>query len=161
MRWSTTGSVVERRAGMIAAARYIPVTPQAHHCQKVRREQTCDLRMKIRLFENSSDFVVLPAGHVIFNAGDPGDKMYAVIGGAVDIIVRGQVIETVESGGIFGEMALVEDRPRSASAVVKTEAKVVAIDKNRFLFMVQQTPFFSLQLLTIVTDRLRRLIEKV
>jgi len=117
--------------------------------------------MKIRLFENSSDFVVLPAGHVIFNAGDPGDRMYAVIGGAIDIIVRGQVIETVEAGGIFGEMALVEDRPRSAAAVVKTEAKVVAIDKNRFLFMVQQTPYFSLQLLTIVTDRLRRLIEKV
>jgi CRP/FNR family cyclic AMP-dependent transcriptional regulator len=117
--------------------------------------------MKIRLFENSSDFVVFPPGHVVFNEGDPGDRMYAVIGGAVDIVVRGQVIETVEAGGIFGEMALVEDLPRSASAIVKTEAKLVSVDRNRFLFMVQQTPYFSLQLLGIVTARLRRLVERV
>jgi CRP-like cAMP-binding protein len=117
--------------------------------------------MKIRLFENSTDFVVLPAGHVVFNEGDPGDRMYAVIGGAVDIVVRGQVIETVEAGGIFGEMALVEDKPRSASAIVKSEAKLVPIDQKRFLFMVQQTPFFAVQLLGIVTARLRRLVERV
>ena len=117
--------------------------------------------MKIRLFENSSDFIVLPAGHVVFNAGDPGDRMYAVIGGAVDIVVRGQVIETVEAGGIFGEMALVEDLPRSASAIVKNEVKLVPIDQKRFLFMVQQTPFFAVQLLGIVTARLRRLVERV
>jgi CRP-like cAMP-binding protein len=117
--------------------------------------------MKIRLFENSSDFVVFPAGHVLFKEGDPGDRMYAVIGGAVDIVVRGQVIETVEAGGIFGEMALVEDQPRSASAIVKAEAKLVPIDQKRFLFMVQQTPFFALQLLGIVTARLRRLVERV
>lgn len=117
--------------------------------------------MKIRLFDNSSDFVLLPAGHVIFKAGDPGDCMYAVIGGSVDIIVRDKVLETVEAGGVFGEMALVEDCPRSASAVVKTDAKLVAVDKNRFLFMVQQTPFFSLQILSVVTERVRRLVEKV
>lgn len=117
--------------------------------------------MKIRLFENSSDFVVFPAGHVIFNEGDTGDRMYAVLAGEVDMVVRGTVIETVDAGGIFGEMALVEDRPRTATAVVKTEAKLVPVDRNRFLFMVQQTPFFSLQVLAIVSARVRRLVERV
>ena len=117
--------------------------------------------MKIRLFENSTDFVTLPPGHVVFNVGDAGNHMYAVVGGAVDIVVRGQVIETIEAGGIFGEMALIEDQPRSASAIVKAEAKLVSVDRNRFLFMVQQTPFFSLQLLGIVTARLRRLVERI
>lgn len=117
--------------------------------------------MKIRLFENSSDFVIFPAGHVIFNEGEAGDRMYAVLSGEVDMIVRGTVIETVEAGGIFGEMALVEDQPRTATAVVKSEAKLVPVDRNRFLFMVQQTPFFSLQVLAIVSARVRRLVGRV
>jgi CRP/FNR family transcriptional regulator, cyclic AMP receptor protein len=117
--------------------------------------------MKIHLFDKSTNFVVVPAGHIVFNAGDPGDSMYAVIDGAVEISLHGQVIETIEAGGVFGEMALVENKPRSANAIVKTEAKLVPIDRNRFMFLVQQTPFFALQLLTIVTERLRRFVEKV
>ncbi len=116
--------------------------------------------MKIHLFDNTTDYTVMPAGRVIFNSGDPGDCMYVVIGGEVDITVNGRVIETVGPGGIFGEMALVEDQPRTATAIVKSESKLVAVNRNRFLFMVQQTPFFSLQLLTIVTDRLRRLMAE-
>jgi CRP/FNR family cyclic AMP-dependent transcriptional regulator len=117
--------------------------------------------MKIHLFDNSTSFVVMPAGQVIFKAGDQGDSMYAVIGGAIEISVHDQVIETIEAGGVFGEMALVENRPRSATATVKTDAKLVPIDRKRFMFLVQQTPFFALQLLTIVTERLRRFVEKV
>lgn len=82
--------------------------------------------------------------------------MYAVLEGAVDILVNGQRVDTIEAGGIFGEMALIEDMPRSATATVAREAKLVAVDRKRFLFMVQQTPFFALQLLSVVTNRLRR-----
>ncbi len=116
--------------------------------------------MKIHLFDHSSDFTVVPAGQVVFNAGEPGDCMYAVVDGEVDILAHGKVIETVGPSQIFGEMALVEDRARTATAVAKSEAKLVAVDRTRFLFMVQQTPFFSLQVLTIVTDRLRRIMAE-
>jgi len=116
--------------------------------------------MKIHLFDKSTDFVVMPAGHVLFSEGEVGDCMYAVLGGEVDIVIHGKVIDTVEAGGIIGEMALVEDLPRTATAVVRTEAKLVRVDKNRFLFMVQQTPFFALQVLSIVTHRLRRLMSE-
>ncbi|HEY3756047.1 MAG TPA: cyclic nucleotide-binding domain-containing protein [Opitutaceae bacterium] len=112
--------------------------------------------MKIHLFDKSTDFTVMPAGQVIFNEGDAGDCMFAVIGGEIDIVVNGRVIETVGPSSIFGEMALVEDQPRSAKAVVKSEAKIVKVDRNRFLFMVQQTPYFALNVLTLVTQRLRR-----
>ena len=116
--------------------------------------------MKIHLFDKSTDFVILPPGQTVFNEGEPGDRMYAIIAGSVDIVAHGKVIETVEAGGVFGEMALVENRPRSASVVVKSEAKLVPIDRNRFLFLVQQTPFFSLQLLAIVAERLRKFVDK-
>jgi CRP-like cAMP-binding protein len=117
--------------------------------------------MKIHIFDKDTNFAVFPAGHVVFNAGDKGDRMYAVIEGSVDIVANGKLIETIEAGGIFGEMALIEDRPRSATATVRTESKLVAIDRNRFLFMVQQTPFFSIQVLGVVTERLRRLVERI
>jgi CRP/FNR family cyclic AMP-dependent transcriptional regulator len=116
--------------------------------------------MKIHLFDRTTDFTVAPAGHVVFRAGDPADSMYVVIGGEVDIVVKDRVIETIDAGGVFGEMALIEDLPRSATAIVKSEAKLVAVNRNRFLFMVQQTPYFSLQLLSIATDRLRRLMAE-
>ena len=48
--------------------------------------------------------------------------MFAVIEGSVDIIIRGQTVETVEAGGVFGEMALVEGRPRIATAIAKSDA---------------------------------------
>jgi CRP-like cAMP-binding protein len=63
----------------------------------------------------------------------------------------------VNAGGVFGEMALVEERPRIASAIVTADAKLVRIDRNRFMFLVQQNPFFALQLMTVMAERLRRM----
>ncbi len=112
--------------------------------------------MEIHVFDRDPAAQSFPAGHVVFNAGEIGDKMYAVVAGEVEILVRGKVIETIRAGGIFGEMALIEDLPRSASAVVKSDARLVPVDRNRFLYMVQNTPFFSLQVLAVVAERLRR-----
>lgn len=91
----------------------------------------------------------------------PGDRMFAVIEGKVELFIHDQLVETVEPGGVFGEMALVEEQPRIASAFVTEQAKLVSIDRKRFLFLVQQNPFFALQLMTIMAGRLRRMDEKL
>jgi CRP/FNR family cyclic AMP-dependent transcriptional regulator len=116
---------------------------------------------KIHLFDKDQFAEPRPAGDVIFRAGDPGDKMYAVIDGSVDIIIHDKTVETVEAGGVLGEMALIEDKPRVATAVVKTDAKLVGVDRKRFTFLVQQNPFFALQLMSVMADRLRRMDEKL
>jgi CRP-like cAMP-binding protein len=116
---------------------------------------------RIHLFDKDRDAVTYPAGHVLFQVGDPGNQMFAVVDGAVDLVIRGQTVETVEAGGILGEMAIIEDKPRVASAVVKSDARVVAIDRKRFQFLVQQNPFFALQLMGIMADRLRRMDERL
>lgn len=103
----------------------------------------------------------MSVGQIIFKDGDKGDTMFAVQAGTVDIIIHGQTVETIGAGGVFGEMALIEDRPRIASAVVRTEARIVAIDRKRFMFLVQQNPFFALQLMTVMAGRLRRMDEKI
>jgi CRP/FNR family cyclic AMP-dependent transcriptional regulator len=118
---------------------------------------TLGVHMKITLFNNDPLAEGFPAGKVVFNAGDSGDHMFAVIKGAVDIVINGRIVESVEAGGVFGEMALVEDQPRIATAIVKSDADLVRIDRKRFLFLVQQTPFFSIQLMGIMAERLRRM----
>lgn len=113
-----------------------------------------------RLFEHSSDAKLVDAGTTIFSAGDPRDHMYAVVEGQVDIFVNGKLVETVEAGGIFGEMALIDAENRTATAVARTDTKVVPVDERRFLFLIQQTPNFALHVMRVLSERLRRINER-
>jgi len=117
--------------------------------------------MKIHLFDNDPHPELFSPGQHVFRVGDKGDCMFAVTQGAVDIVIAGKTVEIVEAGGIFGEMALVEDKPRVATAEVRSETKLVRIDRRRFTFLVQQTPFFALQVMGIMAERLRRMDEKL
>jgi CRP-like cAMP-binding protein len=113
------------------------------------------------LFEHATDARGVSAGTVIFDVGDARDYMYAVVAGQVEIYVNGHLVETVGPGGIFGEMALIDKEARTGRAVAKTDAKVVAVDERRFLFLVQQTPNFAIHLLRVLSDRLRRMDRKM
>jgi len=117
--------------------------------------------MQIHLFDKDKDAQLFRADSMVFHEGEAGQQMFAVLDGSVDIIIHGQVVETIGAGGVFGEMALIEDRPRIASARVKTDAQIVAIDRKRFMFLVQQNPYFALQLMTVMAGRLRRMDEKL
>lgn len=96
------------------------------------------------------------AGELIFAEGDAGEHMYAVLDGDVEIRKSARVLETVGAGGVFGEMALIDQKPRSAAAVAKSDCRVATVDQNRFMLLVQQTPFFALQMMQVLSDRLRR-----
>lgn len=114
-----------------------------------------------KLFEHASDVLAVPAGTTLFREGDARDFMYAVLEGRVDLLVRGQRVETVETGGIFGEMALIDKEQRTGTAVAKTDARVVPVDERRFLFLIQQTPNFALHIMRVLSDRLRRMDERL
>ena len=98
----------------------------------------------------------MPAGTVLFETGQPGDALYVILSGSVEIRIAGQVVETLGAGGIVGEMALIDKSPRSGDAVAASETVVVAVDERRFLFLVQQTPFFALNVMRVMAERLRR-----
>jgi CRP/FNR family transcriptional regulator, cyclic AMP receptor protein len=111
----------------------------------------------IHLFSNDPHAERFPAGQEIFHEGDRGDHMFAVVKGAVAISIAGKTVETVGAGGVFGEMALVEDQPRVATATVREDAELVRVDRKRFQFLVQQTPYFALQLMGVMAQRLRQM----
>jgi CRP/FNR family cyclic AMP-dependent transcriptional regulator len=101
------------------------------------------------------------AGDVIFAEGDKGDAMYVIRSGEVAIERGGHVMETLGPGGIFGEMALIDGSPRSATVRAKTDCVVAPINEKSFLFLVHETPFFAVAVMRTLADRLRRMDEAV
>ena len=101
----------------------------------------------------------MPPGDVIFAEGDKGDAMYVVRTGEVTIERGGRVMETLSGGGIFGEMALIDGSPRSATVRAKTDCEVAPINEKTFLFLVHETPFFAIAVMRTLADRLRRMDE--
>lgn len=113
--------------------------------------------MHISLFKNSDSTQNFPAGAIIFSEGDdPGGLMYVVVEGQVDILVQGERIDTLGPGISLGEVGLVDKGPRTATAVARSDCRLEPIDARRFQFMVQQTPYFALEMLEILALRLRR-----
>src|SRR4051812_26256798 len=106
---------------------------------------------------DSADLLRFEAGKVVFREGDPGDAVYVVLDGKVDLRVNGQLVETVGPGGILGEMALIEQAPRVASATARTGCDLLPISETRFMSMIQQTPHFALQIMKVMASRLRRM----
>jgi CRP/FNR family cyclic AMP-dependent transcriptional regulator len=95
-------------------------------------------------------------GEVIFSEGDKGDKMYVIRNGEVEVERDGKILETLSTGGIFGEMALIDGSPRAATARAKTACEVAPITEKTFLFLVHETPFFAIAVMRTIADRLRR-----
>jgi CRP/FNR family cyclic AMP-dependent transcriptional regulator len=112
--------------------------------------------VEIHLFRHADDAVALQSGDLLFREGDPGDVMYSVLEGNVELSRNGAVIEDVGPGGILGEMALIDAAPRSATATARTVARVVPVDQKRFKYLVQEHPTFALLVMSIMAERLRR-----
>ncbi len=110
----------------------------------------------IEIFKYEKNVDYYAAGDLIFDAGDEGHYMYVIQDGEVEVVADGVVIDAVGPGGIFGEMALIDRSPRSAAVRAKTDCRVVPIDETKFMNHVHRTPFFALQVMRIMNERLRR-----
>jgi CRP/FNR family transcriptional regulator, cyclic AMP receptor protein len=109
------------------------------------------------LFRNAPEVIPVAAGAYIFRKGEPATAMYMIIEGEVDLLLGATVVETAGEGSFIGEMALIDAAPRSASARARTACRVFPIDEARFQTLVQRTPFFALQVMKTLADRLRRM----
>ena len=106
------------------------------------------------------------AGEIIFHKGVPGDSMMAVLSGQVRISAPGVdgreiVLNTIEAGQVFGEIALVDGGPRTAEAAAATDCELLFLDRRDFLPFLESHPSLALALLLIVCQRLRQTTEQV
>jgi CRP/FNR family transcriptional regulator, cyclic AMP receptor protein len=110
----------------------------------------------LTLLQRSGDKEEYAAGDTVFSQGDPADRMYVVSSGSVGLSIGDRHLETVGPGGLFGEMAVIEREPRSGTAIAETDTTLVSIDKRRFWFLVQETPYFAEIVMRVMAARLRR-----
>ncbi len=113
--------------------------------------------MKVNgLFLNSQRTVTIPPGGVAFKEGDAGQEMFGIIRGGIQLEASGAPIATLGTDDVFGEMAIVDGSPRMATATAIEETELAVIDRNRFLFLVHETPMFALSVMSAIADRLRK-----
>ena len=113
------------------------------------------------LFSRERDVVTLKSGETLFRKGDTAQCGYVLLEGELSIGEGNAVFEQVSPGAMIGEMALVDRGPRSATVTAITDCTLARFDEKRFLFLVQQTPSFSLNVMRLISHRLRRMNERV
>lgn len=116
----------------------------------------------VEIFQKSSSPLTYVAGQTIFEEGETGSVMYGIIEGEVDLIVDGKVVETITTGDVFGEGALVQpEHDRASTAIAKTDCITACLDRERFLFVIENTPMFAIDVLRSYSNRARRLKRMV
>ena len=109
------------------------------------------------LFRHDSGALSLAPGDFLFRENEPGDKMYVLLEGEMEVLLGNLVVEKAAPGALLGEMALIDSSPRTASVVAKTPCRLAEIDLRRFHFLVQQTPNFATHVMKVLSARLRRM----
>lgn len=99
---------------------------------------------------------VFEAGEPVFFEHAPGAEMYVVLSGRVDVVTYGKELEQVGTAGILGEMALIDEGPRSAAAIAAERSEVAVIPRALFLTLVREEPAFALHVMRVLAERLRR-----
>jgi CRP-like cAMP-binding protein len=104
-------------------------------------------------------------GEIIFKEGDIGGSMYVIQDGTIHIIKKAAsgevIIATLKSGEVFGEMALFDRLPRSASARASGEARVLSIDKKKLFPSINRDPTLVFKLLDSMSQRIRKIDEEL
>ena len=115
------------------------------------------MSFKLENFVSEESTRSCEAGEAIFREYVMGSEMYVVVEGEDELTIQGNVLETLGPGQPFGEMALIDQSPRVATATARTPCKLMVIPERRFFFMVQQAPEFALHIMKVMADRLRKM----
>ncbi|WP_115017117.1 Crp/Fnr family transcriptional regulator [Synechococcus sp. UW140] len=116
----------------------------------------------MRALASTSEVRVAQAGEVIFSAGESGASMFGLLEGTVRLGWRtedgSEGYELIAAGNVFGSGALVTpDHRRLGTAMAETACRLIEMNREKFLFAVQESPMFAIELLASVDERLRDL----
>src|SRR5262245_27624422 len=122
--------------------------------------------MAMEFFKSSGKPESFNAGQVIFAEDEKGGlfkspKMYVLIVGEIEMIAQNQVIGSVKAGETFGEMGVIANAPRTATACAKTQCTLIGLDEKQYQQALQQKPEFALMLMSIMNHRLRSTISRL
>lgn len=127
-------------------------------------DATYDPKVALQFFKSAGKPADIAEGETIFGEKERAipllrrQKMYLLLKGDVALVSGGKSIGRVRAGEIFGEMAVISDAPRSASAVAKSDCRVIALDDKEFEAALTKHPEFAVMLMSVMILRLRNTI---
>ncbi|HTS50131.1 MAG TPA: DUF1003 domain-containing protein [Bryobacteraceae bacterium] len=132
---------------------------EVEHLRDLGAQEKLGLAEKIDLLRYS-------AGEAIFSYGDPGHALYIVRSGEIEIFIKNDqgekiVLEISRPGGVFGEISLLDDGPRTAWVSALSDAEVLRLDREHFEDYVRQYTPAALNLLSVAARRLRKADEVI
>jgi uncharacterized membrane protein len=110
------------------------------------------------------DVTKLTAGEALFEAGDPGESMFIVRSGSIELYIKdtvGQkiVLTVAEEGQLFGELSMLDSGPRTATAIALTDAELLVLDRDDLLLLFQKRPDAALHMLAAMSGMTRKADE--
>ena len=131
-------------------------------------ESSYDAAASLEFFKSAGNVENVAAGKIIFAEDEKANglllqrnKMYLLLEGEVGVLVKGKPVSTVRNGEIFGEMALITNTPRSATATAKTVCSLIALDDKQLQAALRKKPEFALMLMSVMTERLRNMLSRL
>jgi CRP-like cAMP-binding protein len=131
----------------------------------LRRDAKIELLKRVPLFAGCSkkelgeialvaDEIDMGAGQVLTTEGDSGREFFVLVDGAADVRRNGRKVSTLGSGDFFGEIALVSDRPRTATVTTTVPVRLLVVTDRAFRELMRKVPSIQLKVLTALADRL-------
>jgi CRP/FNR family cyclic AMP-dependent transcriptional regulator len=113
---------------------------------------------------NVVDELKVPVNHTLFQAGDPGDSLFIIRVGQIELFIKdttGQkiVLHTAEAGDMFGELAMLDSGARTATALALTESEVLVLDRDDLVMLFQRKPEAALHMLAALSGLTRKADE--
>jgi hypothetical protein len=119
--------------------------------------------MPVSMSNAKDPFIDFPAGAVVYKQGDTGSDMFIIEYGQIDILQTGsdEVTDSFGPGDFFGEMALLEDQPRHVTAVVKTAARALRVERAAFADVLRQNVEIAVRIMRKMSARQRRTDQRL
>lgn len=109
----------------------------------------------LKLFRNWKDVEEFSATSVIYTEQDPAKVMYFIISGEIELSLRGEFLGVEETGGMIGEMAMINAEARNSTATAITDVKLARLDRDQFRKIASENGDFSLHVMEVLANRLR------
>ncbi|HVY06467.1 MAG TPA: cyclic nucleotide-binding domain-containing protein [Burkholderiales bacterium] len=123
--------------------------------QTTSQDEAYDPAVARRCFESFGETRNFAEGESVFAEGQASERMYYLVEGEVSLVRNKKTLDILKAGEIFGEIAVITQQPRSASAVARKFCQALVLDAREFQQALQATPEFALMLMNIMNNRLR------
>jgi CRP/FNR family cyclic AMP-dependent transcriptional regulator len=107
-------------------------------------------------FNKFSEAESFEAGEVIIEEGHSDNTIFVIRSGEAQVVHKGELLATLGEGELFGEMALIDNMPRSATVIALTDVVVIPVNRDHFYVLLQKMPVFGATVMHLISSRLRR-----